>query len=305
MKLFSLILFPISTLAVYCEWEADKNLLGEEYKVTCDEIAVAGDLDSIDWNAYNTATELKLKMMDGHDQFDDDTEITSIVSALKKFPNLEKITLHGFDGLLSNRITKANLNVNELQVKKTLLSSFPANLFKDSNIETFHVKDSELETIDHLTFKNQNSLKKLRIENSKIDTVSDIAFKYLEELEHLDMSQNDINSVSTKVFKMLPNLQKLDLANNRLSSLPADIFKFNTELRAINLNNNDFAELPCDLFKFQQKLTSLNVTNNRLTHLQCHCLVARNLIVMDAASEVRHVVDRIQNMWQNATFIFT
>merc|ERR1712046_131036 len=109
--------------------------------------------------------------------------------------NLEELFLVRFNGLVNNRILKQSNSLKQVNLIKTNIKNLPANLLKDTNIDTLIIRGSEMDSIDPATFNNQNTLRVLKINKSNIHNITSRSFIYLENLEILDLSDNNIDSI--------------------------------------------------------------------------------------------------------------
>merc|ERR1712048_467910 len=233
-------------------------------------------LDTYDFSSYSPVVKLKLKLEKDDPNLDEDlVELdveNRLKSVLQNLSHLEELFLVRFNGMVNNRILKHSSSLKQLNLIKTNITSLPANLLKDTNIETLIIKESEMDSIDAATFNNQNTLRTLKINKSNIHNITSRSFIYLENLEKLDLSDNNIDSIEKTFLKPLTNLRVIELENNGLSVLDPKVFKFNRNLTKVNLHGNSLDTLECDLLKFQVNLKSLNISSNYLTKLPCNII---------------------------------
>lgn len=161
-----------------------------------------------------------------------------------------------------------NSDVKGITFSNSQLKAIPVSLFVSfGNLESFRVRDHDVEILKTRNFENGKKLERLFLSYNKIKKIEKDAFGGLNNLKELEIRKNLIGELDSELFKDMRKLEILDLSSNQLENLQKEIFWTNGDLKKIYLLNNQLTSLNGELFKNNLKLEAIYLEFNRLSNV--------------------------------------
>ena len=153
-------------------------------------------------------------------------------------------------------------NLQELNLRRTGLSSLPPNIGQLQNLESLDLSSTGLSNLP-VEIGGLTNLKTLNLEKSSIISLPP-SIGRLQNLESLSLSASSVSSLSPEIGQ-LQNLKNLDLGRTGLSSLPKEIGGL-TKLKTLNLDSTRIRSLPPSIGRLQN-LESLSLYKSSVISL--------------------------------------
>ncbi|GAB6025648.1 TOLL-like receptor [Chamberlinius hualienensis] len=117
-------------------------------------------------------------------------------------------------------------------------------------------------------FTDYDNIMQLYLKNSQITSIDPLTFEKMIKLQILDLSYNELTTIEDGTFKQLINLQNLILSHNKIAYLPDNIFNNTMKLQFLYLHYNKLTNYSIWNLKNRKTLQKLTIYNNSWT---CDC----------------------------------
>ncbi|GAB6024280.1 TOLL-like receptor [Chamberlinius hualienensis] len=117
-------------------------------------------------------------------------------------------------------------------------------------------------------FTDYDNVTQLYLKNSQIISIDHLTFSTMTKLKLLDLSYNQLITIKEGTFNQLINLQKLILSNNIIAYLPDDLFNNTINLTILQLHDNKLKNYSLENLSNRPILKELTLHNNNWT---CNC----------------------------------
>ena len=133
---------------------------------------------------------------------------------------------------------------------------------KTTNLETFRYMSGHIAEIPSKTFFGLKKLNTFIIKDTDLEHIDPIWFTDLQNLGELNLNYNKIKLLEAGVFDKLTNLVVIYLEKNLIETIPSDLFKCNWKLTEIYFENNKIKHIGNGVFASLQHLTYLDMEKN-------------------------------------------
>ncbi|GAB6024235.1 TOLL-like receptor [Chamberlinius hualienensis] len=117
-------------------------------------------------------------------------------------------------------------------------------------------------------FTDYDNITQLYLKNSQITSIDPLTFKKMTKLKFLDLSYNQLTTIKDGTFNQLIYLEILILSNNLIAYLPDNCFNNTKALKSLQLHNNKLTNYSIENLRNRPILRELTLHNNSWT---CNC----------------------------------
>ncbi|XP_015189709.1 PREDICTED: protein toll-like [Polistes dominula] len=183
----------------------------------------------------------------------------------RNFPNLRFLDLSENFLVLSNDTFNETLNLKQLDLHNTLLTTLPGDLLTDlENLEKIQLRYNGLRSLPENLFWGSTSLKYIDLSKNYLEELPELIFFDLIEIEYLLLSHNQIKILPDEVFKYLKYLKVLDLSYNRIARVQSTLLEGLKTLTELNMEGNGLIYIHSEAFSTNEQLSIAKFSNNSL-----------------------------------------